>query len=85
MGDNQVEIEIKDDSHKPVQDAKILVNYYMPPMPRMAPMNYRVKAVWSKESYRAKLDIIMAGPWYIKILFKDKDRMITTKFNVDAQ
>lgn len=85
MGDNQIEIEIRDDSNKSVDDAKVLVNYYMPPMPRMAPMNYRVKAEWRKKSYKAELDIIMAGPWYIKIIFKDKNRMISTKFNVDAQ
>jgi uncharacterized GH25 family protein len=47
QGDNPVEIEIKDLQGKPVTDAKVLVNYYMPPMPRMAPMNYKTDASFS--------------------------------------
>lgn len=85
LGDNSLEISIKDKADKNVDDAKVLVNYYMPPMPRMAPMNYRVKAVWRKKSYKTEMDIIMAGPWYIKIIFKHANKLYTTKFNVDAQ
>ncbi len=48
QGDNPVEIEIKDLQGKPVTDAKVLVNYYMPPMPRMAPMNYKTDAPFSR-------------------------------------
>ncbi len=35
VGDNHLEIEIKGARGKLVTDAKVLVNYYMPPMPRM--------------------------------------------------
>ena len=44
LGDNHIEIEIKDGEGKSITAAKVLVNYYMPPMPRMAPMNYRISA-----------------------------------------
>ncbi|MDH4272681.1 MAG: FixH family protein, partial [Candidatus Aminicenantes bacterium] len=37
IGDNKIEIQIKDASDGLIEDAKVLVNYYMPPMPRMAP------------------------------------------------
>jgi hypothetical protein len=44
MGDNNIEIGIEDSRGRHVTDARVLVNYYMPPMPRMAPMNYRIEA-----------------------------------------
>jgi len=63
LGDNQIEVEIKDASGKVVKDAEVLINYYMPPMPRMAPMNYRVDARLKGDSYRAKMVLVMSGPW----------------------
>jgi hypothetical protein len=85
IGDNRIEIEIKDNSKKPVKDARVLVNYYMPPMPRMAPMNYRIDADFKGESYRATMKLIMAGPWIIAIKITRGDKTTTTKVNVDAQ
>jgi hypothetical protein len=85
LGENHIEIEIKDGSGKSITDAEVLVNYYMPPMPRMVPMNYRTEANQESDKYKAKLDIIMAGPWYIKIIIKHGGKISTAKFNVDAQ
>ena len=85
LGDNSIEIGLKDEAGQRISDAKVLVNYYMPPMPRMVPMNYKTLAHSESEAYVAKMNIIMAGPWYIKIIIKDKDRIVTTKFNLDAQ
>jgi hypothetical protein len=85
LGDNSIEIEILDKTGRFINDAKVLINYYMPPMPRMAPMNYKVKASLDRECYRANMDIIMAGPWYIKIIFRYQGRIGTAKINVDAQ
>ncbi len=84
VGDNHIEIEIKS-AGKHVTDAKVLVNYYMPPMPRMAPMNYKTDAKLKKEKYRAKMDFIMAGPWYISIIINHAGKVANTKINVDAQ
>ena len=58
LGDNQVEVEIKDPSGKYVTDAEVLINYYMPPMPRMVPMNYKVDAKLKGEKYGAKMILI---------------------------
>ena len=85
LGDNHIEIEIRDRAGKSITDAEVLVNYYMPPMPRMVPMNYRTEADLDGEKYEAKMDIIMAGPWYIKIIIKHEGKISTTKFNMDAQ
>ncbi len=85
IGDNNIEIEIKDGSGKHITDAKVLINYYMPPMPRMAPMNYTTDAKLKKEKYRATMNFIMAGPWYIAIKIMRAGKTMTAKFNVDVQ
>lgn len=85
LGDNRITIEIRDGSGKNITDAEVLVNYYMPPMPRMVPMNYRAEARRKGAKYESQMDIIMAGPWYIKIIIKHAGRIATVKLNVDAQ
>jgi len=85
QGDNPVEIEIKDHQGKPVTDAKVLVNYYMPPMPRMAPMNYKTDAPFSRGKYKMTMNIIMSGPWVIRVLITRGGKTSMVKINVDAQ
>jgi hypothetical protein len=85
IGDNKIEIEIKDAAGAPVTDAKILVNYYMPPMPRMAPMNYKVEAKRKDEQYKAKMDLIMSGPWIIAVKITRDKKTTTAKFNIDVR
>ncbi len=85
IGNNNIEIEIKDKEGKIVTDAQVLVNYYMPPMPRMAPMNYKTEAKMKKGKYYAAMRFIMAGPWYIAIIIQRDGKISTTKINVDAQ
>lgn len=84
IGNNKIEIQIKDALDNPIEDAKVLVNYYMPPMPRMAPMNYKTEAKLKDKKYRAKMKIIMAGPWIIAVKFTREGKTLTAKFNVDA-
>lgn len=84
LGPNQMEIEIRDSGRR-VTDASVMVNYYMPPMPRMAPMNYTTKAELKGEKYRATMDLIMAGPWIIRVLITRDGKKATAKFNIDAQ
>ena len=72
---NRLTLEIRDNSGKEVTDAKVLVNYYMPPMPGMPPMNYKTYAKLSGNSYVVIMDLIMSGPWNIivKIIEGGKD------------
>jgi hypothetical protein len=85
LGDNRIEIEIKDAGGNAITDARVLVNYYMPPMPRMAPMNYITDAKLKGEKYKATMNFIMSGPWIIAIKINHAGKMTTAKFNVDAQ
>ena len=85
LGDNPLEVEIKDPGGRPVTDAKVLVNYYMPPMPRMTPMNYKTDASFSKGKYKMTMNIIMSGPWIIRVLISRGGKTSIVKINVDAQ
>jgi hypothetical protein len=84
IGDNNVTIEIKDGASKHVTDSKVLVNYYMPPMPRMPPMNFRTEAKLSGKEYRAKMRLIMSGPWYIVVIINRGGKTSTAKFSIDV-
>jgi nitrogen fixation protein FixH len=66
-GKNGVRIEIKDSQGKPVADTPVTVNYFMPPMRDMPPMNYTVKTQPHGPEYRATMDFIMRGPWNIVV------------------
>jgi hypothetical protein len=84
LGDNQIEVEIKDGSGKVVKDAEVLINYYMPPMPRMVPMNYKVDAKLKGDSYRAKMVLIMSGPWAIVTKISHRGKRHSVKVSIDV-
>jgi hypothetical protein len=67
MGKNDIRIEIKDTGGQFVINNLVTVNYYMPPMPGMPPMNYTLKAVSNGAGYMATMDFIMTGPWNIVV------------------
>lgn len=85
VGKNQIEIEIKDASGKIVPDARVLVNYYMPPMPRMVPMNYKTVTTYRQGKYMTDMHFIMEGPWVIAIKIHLAGKNSTVKFHVDAK
>jgi hypothetical protein len=85
LGDNEIRIEIRDPQGKPVLDAEVLVNYYMPPMPKMAPMNYTVLASLKGKEYRATMDLIMTGPWNIIIRAKTQGKLLRMTFPIDVR
>ncbi len=85
LGENPLEVEIRETEGKLLSDAEVLVNYYMPPMPRMAPMNYKTAAAFSKGKYRTSMNFIMSGPWVIRILITRNGKISVVKLNVDAQ
>jgi len=85
LGDNEIRIEIRDPEGNPVLDAEALVNYYMPPMPKMAPMNYTIPAPLKGKEYRAVMDLIMAGPWNIVIRAKTQGKLLRMTFPIDVR
>lgn len=85
VGDNNIEIEIKDASGKNVTDAKVIVEYSMPAMPGMPPMNYKTDTTFKGNKYRATMNLSMSGPWNIAIRITRSGKTSTMKFTVDAK
>ena len=85
LGDNEIRIEIRDPEGNPVLDAEALVNYYMPPMPKMAPMNYTIPAQLKGKEYSATMNLIMTGPWNIIIRARVQGKWIRVVFPIDVR
>jgi hypothetical protein len=85
VGDNGLELRIADASGALLKDVDVLVNYYMPPMPRMAPMNYRAPAKLKKDAYTLRMRLIMAGPWIIVVKITAGGKTTSARFNIDAR
>lgn len=84
VGDNNIEIEIKDASGKYVTDAKVRVEYSMPAMPGMPAMNYKTDTEIKGYQYRAKMNLSMSGTWNIAVKITRGGKTATVKFNADA-
>lgn len=85
VGDNNMEIEIKDASGKYVTDAKVKVEYSMPAMPGMPAMNYKTDAALKGNEYKATMNLSMSGAWNIAVKIIRGGKTTTVKFNVDAR
>jgi hypothetical protein len=84
-GDNGVTVSIKDGSGKVVQGAKVVVDYSMPAMPGMPPMNYKADALQKGDVYAANMNLSMAGPWNIAVKISAGGKNGTLKFTIDAK
>jgi hypothetical protein len=85
LGKNEIRIEIKDARGQFVVNAPVTINYYMPPMPNMPPMNYAVKASPRGSGYTATLDFIMTGPWNIIIKANTADKPLRMTVPIDIR
>lgn len=85
VGDNNVSIEIKDESGKSVTDAKVKVDYSMPAMPGMPAMNYKADAELKGDEYKAKMNLSMSGPWNIAVRIDRAGKTSSAKFSIDAR
>ena len=84
-GDNGVTVSVKDAAGKAVKDAKVVVEYSMPGMPGMPPMNYKADALPKGDAYAATMNLSMAGPWNIMVKISAGGKTGSLKFTVDAK
>lgn len=85
VGDNLMELTIKDIDGKTVTDAKVAVNYTMPPMSGMAPMSYKIDSVLKGEKYQSTLKFSMSGSWNVEVKITQAGKTTPVKFNVDVK
>ena len=84
-GDNGVNVSVKDGAGKAVKDAKVVVDYSMPAMPGMPPMNYKADAMPKGDAYAATMNLSMAGPWNIVVKISAGGKTGSLKFTIDAK
>lgn len=85
VGDNNVSIEIKDAAGHHVKDAQVKIDYSMPAMPGMPPMNYKVDAELKGNEYTTTLGLSMSGSWNVTVRITREGKTVSTKFTVDAK
>ncbi len=85
MGENTIRIEIRDAGGRILTGARVSVNYYMPPMPGMVPMNYTIPAAPDGSGYTAKMNFIMTGPWNIVIRVESGGSPWRVTFPIDVR
>lgn len=85
LGENMTRIRIRDGKGNYVRGAFVKVNYSMPPMPGMPPMNYTVSAKASGDEYVAVMNLIMTGPWNIVIMVRDRAKLWRIIFPIDVR
>ena len=85
VGNNNVSIEIKDESGKHVTDATVKVDYGMSAMPGMPAMNYKADAVLKGSQYKAVMNLSMSGPWNITVKTIRAGKTSSAKFSIDAR
>jgi len=84
-GINKMYVAIRDGAGKDVTDAKVAVDYGMPAMPGMAPMNYKTSSTLKNKNYQADINFSMSGPWFINIKISRGSITQTVKLNVDIK
>ena len=84
-GDSDVTVSVKDAAGKAVKDAKVVVDYSMPAMPGMPPMNYKADAMPKGDVYVATMNLSMAGPWNVTVKISAGGKTGSMKFTVDAK
>lgn len=85
VGNNNVTIAIKDSTGQPVTDASVRLEFGMAAMPGMPAMNYKADAVLSGDTYKAPVNLSMAGAWSLNAKILRDKKIATAKFNVDVQ
>jgi hypothetical protein len=85
VGNNNITVGIKDETGKQMTDAQVRVEYSMPAMPGMPPMNYKTDAQLQGNVYKAVMNLSMAGPWNITVKFRKDDKIRSMKFNIDVR
>jgi hypothetical protein len=85
-GDNSLNVKVADAAGKPITDAAVAVRYFMPPMPGMAPMEYKTQAVMKGDGYSFSANIPMEGGWKAEVsVTRGGSPAVTATFNIDAR
>ncbi len=80
VGVNKWKIYLYDKNGKPITDAKVGVNGYMPPMPGMPEMSFDYPVKKVKDHYESDVNLNMGGTWQITITVEKNGKKEKAKF-----
>jgi hypothetical protein len=83
-GINKMMVSIQD-TKGVVTDAVVAIDYGMPAMPGMPPMNYKTTGVLKGKSYLASINFSTAGPWSVVVKITRGGKTQSVKLNVDVK
>jgi hypothetical protein len=84
-GDNNLTVSVKDSAGADVTDAKVSLEYSMPAMPGMPPMNYKTNMELAGKKYKTKANFSMSGSWNMTVKIVRGGKTAQAKFTVDAR
>lgn len=86
-GPSELFVTFKDSSGKPVDVGAASLNFHMPQMGSMAPMNQPASLTTTETPgvYRAKVDIEMAGEWQAQVSYDGQAGKGQSSFSVTVQ
>ncbi len=84
-GSNTLTITLNNQDNSFVTDADVSVNYSMPGMPGMPPMNFNATAQLKGNSYKTDVNFPMPGSWNVRVKAVQGDEIRKVKFNVDVR
>ncbi len=85
-GDNALSVIIGDSSGNATGDTMVMVRYYMPPMPGMAPMEFSTTTQPKSGGYAFNANIPMEGGWKVDVIATMPGKpAVTATFNVDVR
>jgi nitrogen fixation protein FixH len=85
MGKNNVDVAVRDKSGSAVKDAKVVVEYSMPAMSGMPPMNYKSTAALKGDKYAAVIEPSMSGSWNVAVKITKGGRTDAAKLTIDVK
>ncbi len=86
VGDNVVKITIKNQTKEIVTPKSVLIEYAMPAMPGMPPMNEKTNTVLQGSTYKATINLSMSGSWLITLKITTTNTAEeSVVFNIDVR
>jgi hypothetical protein len=85
-GDNTLAVLVADATGAAVTGATVNVRYFMPPMPGMAPMDFKTQAVEKGAGFAFTANIPMEGGWKVEVAVARPGKPTSmATFNLDAR
>jgi hypothetical protein len=86
LGANRLEIAVTDAASRPMTDAQVDIDYFMPSLPGRPPMmDYNITAKPLGDRYEATLKLTMKGEWKVAVSVTRSNKTEKMTFGFDVR